>query len=138
MNIYDFLTLRYAKSYLSCNTKDAIHCYHYDLDAKEKVYNSNICPEYYNTFNFFSSVIKILLNNIKDITPEDNNLVTNELDSMVESLPAFQKAVTNYASHRLRENIQFDAIKKITTDLKDDTFTVLIIIDHKQKIEPMK
>ena len=75
---------------------------------------------------------------MKDITPEDNNLVTNELDSMIESLPAFQKAVTNYASYRLRENIQFDAIKKITTDLKDDTFTVLIIIDHKQKIEQMK
>ena len=121
MNICDFLTLRYAKSHLSCNTKDAIHCYHYDLDAKEK-----------------PSVIKKLLNNIKDITPEDNNLVTNELNSMVESLSAFQKAVTNYASHRLRENIQFDAIKKIKNDLKEDTFTILMIIDHKQKIEPMK
>ena len=34
LDIYDFLTWRYAKSHLSCNTKDAIHCYHYTLDAK--------------------------------------------------------------------------------------------------------
>ena len=71
---------------------------------------------------------------MKDITPEEINLVTNELDSMVESLPAFQKAVTNYASHRLRANIQFEAIKKIMNDLKNDTSTVLMIINHKQKI----
>ena len=75
---------------------------------------------------------------MKDITPEDNNLVTNELDSMIESLSVFQKAVTNYASHRLRANIQFEAIKKIMNDLKKDTSTVLMIINHKQKMEPMK
>ena len=68
---------------------------------------------------------------MKDITPEDNKLVTNELDSMMESLPDFQKAVTNHASHRLRANIQFDAIKKIMNDLKEDTSTVLMILDHK-------
>ena len=50
----------------------------------------------------------------------------------------FKKAVTNYASHRLRANIQFDAIKKTMNDLKEDKSTVLMIIDHKQKIEPMK
>ena len=32
---------------------------------------------------------------MKDITPEDNKLVTDELDSIIESLPAFQKAVTS-------------------------------------------
>ena len=68
---------------------------------------------------------------MKDITPVDNNLVTNDLNSMIESLPAFQKSVTNYASHRLRVNIQFDAIKNIMNDLKEDTSTVLMIIDHR-------
>ena len=65
---------------------------------------------------------------MKGITPEDNNSVTNELDSMIESLPTFQKAITNYASHRIRANTQHT----IRNDLKEDTPTVLMIIDHKQ------
>ena len=31
IDIHDFLTWKYAKSYLSENQKDAIHCYYYAL-----------------------------------------------------------------------------------------------------------
>ena len=37
--------------------------------------------------------------------PENDRIVKNEVDSMIKSLPDFQKSVTNYAFHRLRVNI---------------------------------
>ena len=58
LDIYDFLTWRYAKSNLSENQKDAIHCYYYPLDVKDKVYNPHECSECYNNLDFFPSVVK--------------------------------------------------------------------------------
>ena len=57
---------------------------------------------------------------------------------MIKSLPAFQKAVTNYASYRLRVNIQFNTMKLIVKGLKNDISSVILVIDHKQKIEPVR
>ena len=57
---------------------------------------------------------------------------------MIESLPVLQKAVTNYTSHRLRTNIQFNAIRLIMNELKNDSSSVILVIGHKQKIEPMR
>ena len=54
---------------------------------------------------------------------------------MIESLPAFQKAVTNHASYRLRANIQFNAITLIMNELKNVNSSVILVIDHTQKIE---
>ena len=55
---------------------------------------------------------------------------------MIESLPAFQKAVTNHASYRLRANIQFNAITLIMNELKNDNSSVILVIDHTQKSSP--
>ena len=57
---------------------------------------------------------------------------------MIESLPVLQKAVTNYTSHRLRTNIQFNAIRLIMNELKNNSSSIILVIDHKQKIEPMR
>ena len=51
---------------------------------------------------------------------------------MIGTLRAFQKDVTHYVSHRLRANIQFNTIKLIMNDLKNDTSIVILVIDHKQ------
>ena len=60
------------------------------------------------------------------------------MDPMIKSLPAFQKAVTHYASYRLRVNIQFNTMKLIVKGLKNDISSVILVIDHKQKIEPVR
>ena len=57
---------------------------------------------------------------------------------MITSLLSFQLAVIDYISRRLRTNVQFNSIKEIIKPLKNDTSTVLLVIDHKQKIESMK
>ena len=57
---------------------------------------------------------------------------------MIDSLPDFQKPIKNYVSHRLRANIQFNAIKLIMNKLKNDTSFVILVINHTQKIDPMR
>ena len=57
---------------------------------------------------------------------------------MIESLPAFQKAVTNHASYRLRANIQFNAITLIMNELKNDNSFVILVINNTHKIDPMR
>ena len=138
MNIYDFLTWRYTKSHLSENKKDAIHCHYYALDVKNKVYNPHVCSECYTTFNVFPLFVKMLLTNVKDIIPEDNTIFKNEVDLMIESLPAFQKTVINYTSYKLRTSIQYNAMKLIMNELKNDASFVILVINHKQKIEHMR
>ena len=80
----------------------------------------------------------MLLTNVKDIIPEDNTIFKNEVDLMIESLPAFQKTVINYTSYKLRTSIQYNAMKLIMNELKNDASFVILVINHKQKIEPMR
>ena len=74
--------------------------------------------------------------NVKDIIPEDDTKVKNEADAMIEFISAFQNDVTNYASHRLCVNIQFNAIILNINYLKNDTSSVILKIGHKQKMSP--
>ena len=68
-----------------------MHCYHHDVDVNETEYTPHVYSECYNTFIFPLSIVKMLLNNVKNIIPETNTMVKNEVDSMIDSLPDFQK-----------------------------------------------
>ena len=54
--------------------------------------------------------------------------------SLVSEVPKLSYAVSHYASHYLRANMQFSAIEIIMQSMKIDPYIIYMVPDHKQKI----
>ena len=61
-----------------------------------------------------------------------------EVETMITAVPKLSDAVTNYASHFLRENLQFSAIEKNMQTMKTDQSIVYMIPYHKQNVLHMR
>ena len=62
----------------------------------------------------------------------------SEVQTMRKCIPSLFQSVLRYASHRVRANVQFDAIAKVKEKMRFNDTMILIVLDHKQKILPQK
>ena len=91
----------------------------------------------YTCYSFFGGKAVEVLNRCIHNVDGDGDL-TNELQTMVEALAIMQDVVIWYMAHQLRAKVQFNAIGKVKENLKIDQKQILVVMDHKQKILPMK
>ena len=61
-----------------------------------------------------------------------------EWESMQKAVVKLQKCLLQYMGHRLRAKVQFSAIKELKNSLKTNMDTIMVVMDHKQKILQMK
>ena len=76
-----------------------------------------------------------LLNNV------NYEVCSNEKDEIVSTMAAVTKVsnvVTHYASHFLRDNVQFSAIEKNMQSTKTDPSIVYMVPDHNKKVLQMR
>jgi len=90
--------------------------------------------------SFFDTKVRSFFQStLFEALPEDEIDKFEELDTMFESLDTYTHIVQSYCSHRLRAKVQFNAIQAIKNKwLTADTSRMLIVMDHKQKVLPMK
>jgi hypothetical protein len=91
-------------------------------------------------YTFFDDKVKQFLEVTvqRQLNNADEQL-TAEIESMVRSIPTYHAIVIDYCSHQLRAKVQFWAIKEVKENwLIDDPTRMLIVIDHKQKVLPMR
>ena len=129
-----FVMWEFSNRHLKITQKDPVHCCTYALKAAgNAIYNQHCYDKCSDCFTFFDVRVNDLIKRVKDLRSSfDEN--TQELDSMIASLPKFTYNLIHYMAHRVRAKVQFSAIDKIKTNLESNMNSVLIVIDHKQKV----
>lgn len=133
---HDFLSWEYAKHHLKQADKDRFHCCTWALGGEcDHAHQADGCSQCSGCFQFFDLKVRPFLEQIDQTSTESSKL---EVDSMLAFIPQACKAVKDYASHRLRAEVQFRAIEEVQLEMKGDPSILYIVIDHRQKVEQMR
>ena len=89
----------------------------------------------FNLFLIFKSKVLPLLKNVNDEVSSNNK---DEVATMMAAVPNLLDTITNYASHRLRSNVQFSAIEKNLQSMKIDPSIIYMVPDHKKNVFQMR
>ena len=82
----------------------------------------------FNLFLNFQEKVFPLLKNVNEITSNNKD----EVATMMAAVPELSYAVSHYASHSWRANVQFSDIEKIMQAMKTDPSIIYIVPDQKQ------
>lgn len=133
-DIESFVQWEYANRHLEMTSVDMCHCCTFGLDdqSSSMTYESVACASCSRCFVFFPDKFKSALELVKDYMTE------NEWTCMNLAAEKLHNALIRYMAHSMRARVQFHAIQKVKEKLKEDQTSILIVIDHKQKILQQK
>ena len=142
-SIQHFLMWEYSHRHLKIQDKDITHCCTYALGvACTHSHSNRSCRKCHDCIVFFDVEVTNFMSRIQglEFSGERDELdeIKMELKSMVDAIPILSYGQKHYMAHILRASVQFDGIDKIKLTLKLGSRTILIILDHKQKVLPMK
>ena len=136
--MYLFLSYEYSFKHLQLNSVDKAHCATYAMGGIcQHQHRDVVCQKCNSCFKFFTEDVMAVFNECHMALEMDADN-RNEIGTMVSSLVYLQDVVKWYMGHRLRATVQFDGIAKIKASLKESNDRVLVVMDHKQKVLPMK
>ena len=73
---------------------------------------------------------EIFLPFLKIFNEEVSSNNKDEVSKMISAVPKLSYAVSHYASHRLRSDVQFSAIEKIMQSMKTDPSIIYMVTDQ--------
>ena len=137
-DMYLFLSFKYSFKHLELSCPDKAHCSTYAMGGTcQHEHYDDVCQKCNDCFTFFGEVVMAVFRECKYAVDMDaDNII--EIGSMISSLSFLQDVVKWYMGHRLRATVQISGISKIKTSLKVNPNRVLVVMDHKQKVLPMK
>jgi hypothetical protein len=142
-DLMKYLSYEYSEEHLELSAADPAHCCTRGVNKDQECGHNHVgseCAKCSRIRSFFASngrFQKVFDNIDSQIKNIQLNMVTKcEIDSMPRMRKVLEKDFTFYMAHRLRAKVQFAAIDKIKCTLAPGT--VLLVIDHKQKVLPMR
>lgn len=131
----------YSHPHLSIENKDPVHCCCFGLGGScdhSPMGKHNIigCKKCLRCFRFSEYDVQLFLKSCLVMALTEDEIT--ELKTMIDSIPKLQYGLKHYLAHRMRARVQFDAINEIKNNMKNNNSEMLLVIDHKQKILPIK
>ena len=124
---------------MQLDDSDHIHCLRCALGPcvlHKEQHVDNGCVKCSVCFRFFNEhVSKFFTKVLSGVADAESK---EEVQSMIRCIQLLSNSVIRYAGHRVRAKVQFDAISQIKAGMKTDESLLLVVLDHKQKILPMK
>lgn len=145
--IGDFVQWEYGSKHITMDSADKSHCSFFGLGGQlTREYDNQACPKCCHCFTFFSERVKETVTFAKecysrmetDDQSVQDTIDDNEWSSMLSATATMQKTLVDYMAHCVRAKVQFAAIQETKAELKRDRSMALIVLDHKQKILPIK
>ena len=81
-------------------------------------------------FNLFLIFQEKLFGFNENVNEEVSSNNKDEVATMMAAAPKLSYAVSHYASHRLRSDVQFSAIEKIMQSMKTDPSIIYMVTDQ--------
>lgn len=152
--IGEYLQWEYGNKHITNISTDKCHCTFFALGGPVREgYDAMVCSRCSRCFNFFTVQLEKVLSlakkhsngssSLSDSSSQSsdddyNPIGVKEWNSMFAACGTMQKTLLQYMAHGVRAKVQFAAIKETKEKMKVDPNTILIVIDHKQKILPLK
>ncbi|CAB4058824.1 unnamed protein product [Lepeophtheirus salmonis] len=134
-----FLMWEFGNRHVQHRDIDAIHCCQFALgESCGHIHADRSCSRCAECFTFFPFRVKEMLISVLEIVKEDCKF---EISSMInEAIPKMNQILVEYMGYRLRIFHRFNAVDKIKNELAetDHGSKVLILIDHMEKVFPLK
>ena len=70
------------------------------------------------------------MNSLNNVNEEVSSDTKDEVETMISEVPKLSYAVSHYASHCLRANMQFSAIEKNIQSMKKYLSIIYMVPDH--------
>lgn len=130
-SIEQLVIWEYGTKHLKQQNQNLFHCCSHALgETCIQVHNTESFKQCASCFEYFVIYVRAYLSELKR-KPFENDECSSKLKSMINAIPIMAISVQHYMAHRLRAKIQFDAINKIKTILKEDPRSILIVMVHK-------
>lgn len=139
-DIRQFILWEYSNNHIQISSEDSIRCSAFALGGTCSHVHTSVhmcCEKCSKTISFFNDVADYITSSVIGFLNDQS--YTDELQSMVGASKTCSVLLRQYLAHRLRAKVQFYAIALQKMWLKTNPKTkLLIVLDHKQKVLPMK
>lgn len=140
-NIEQFVLWEFSNKHLQISPEDIIHCCTFALAGRcEHQHNASrtCCTKCANAIKFFDCTVRTFIEQSNTALDKEEEHMA-EFNSILDATSKLSSMLRQYMSHRLRAKVLFSAIDRQKEWLKSDSQSkMLIVLDHKQKVLPMK